>query len=178
MAAAARQPGAPDHSKAFYSVPYSPHFTLIGSQDHGHRRVSRPVSSRPCIPALLHTHRASPSSALKSRPNPSTHPLTRTVLDAASGRALCLEEMAHLMCITVGIINLSTILTSTAAVLRSFSLPIKANRGSIPVGVASGLSQVVIVPDDAAGRRVSSGISRFARSCIPAAPYSPRFIGS
>ncbi|KAJ8870034.1 hypothetical protein PR048_029045 [Dryococelus australis] len=40
--------------------------------------------------------------------------------------------------------------------------------GSVPGGVATGFSQVWIVPDDAAGRRVFSGISRFPRRCIPA----------
>ncbi|KAJ8875162.1 hypothetical protein PR048_023057 [Dryococelus australis] len=37
---------------------------------------------------------------------------------------------------------------------------------SIPGGVAPGLSTVGIVPDDGAGRRVLSGISRFPRPCI------------
>ncbi|KAJ8881561.1 hypothetical protein PR048_018044 [Dryococelus australis] len=40
--------------------------------------------------------------------------------------------------------------------------------GSIPSGVTSGFSPVVIVSGDAASRQVSSGISRFSRSCIPA----------
>ncbi|KAJ8896966.1 hypothetical protein PR048_002312, partial [Dryococelus australis] len=39
--------------------------------------------------------------------------------------------------------------------------------GSIP-GRVTGFSQVVIVPDDAVGRRVFSGISRFPRYLIPA----------
>ncbi|KAJ8867766.1 hypothetical protein PR048_031569 [Dryococelus australis] len=40
--------------------------------------------------------------------------------------------------------------------------------GSIPRGVAPGFSHVGIVPDDAADRRVFSGISRFPRPCVPA----------
>ncbi|KAJ8895014.1 hypothetical protein PR048_000323 [Dryococelus australis] len=40
--------------------------------------------------------------------------------------------------------------------------------GSIPIGVAPGLSHVGIVPDDAAGQRVFSGISRFPHPFIPA----------
>ncbi|KAJ8870525.1 hypothetical protein PR048_029548 [Dryococelus australis] len=40
--------------------------------------------------------------------------------------------------------------------------------GSSPGGVAPGLSHVGIVLDDAAGRWVSSGISRFLHPCIPA----------
>ncbi|KAJ8888537.1 hypothetical protein PR048_008028 [Dryococelus australis] len=39
--------------------------------------------------------------------------------------------------------------------------------GSIPGGVARGISHLGIVPGDAAGRRVFSGISRFPRPCIP-----------
>ncbi|KAJ8873897.1 hypothetical protein PR048_024733 [Dryococelus australis] len=40
--------------------------------------------------------------------------------------------------------------------------------GSNPSGVAPVSSHVEIVPDDATGRRVFSGISRFPRPCIPA----------
>ncbi|KAJ8888360.1 hypothetical protein PR048_007850 [Dryococelus australis] len=40
--------------------------------------------------------------------------------------------------------------------------------GSIPGGFAPGFSHVRIVPDDAASRRVFSGISRFSRPFIPA----------
>ncbi|KAJ8874592.1 hypothetical protein PR048_025458 [Dryococelus australis] len=53
--------------------------------------------------------------------------------------------------------------------------------GSITGGVATEFSHAGIVPDDAAGRRVFSGISRFHRSFHSgAALYSPRFthIGS
>ncbi|KAJ8882789.1 hypothetical protein PR048_014603 [Dryococelus australis] len=39
--------------------------------------------------------------------------------------------------------------------------------GSIPGGVASGFSQVGIVPDDAAGRRVFLGIFSFPNTCVP-----------
>ncbi|KAJ8866522.1 hypothetical protein PR048_032365 [Dryococelus australis] len=39
---------------------------------------------------------------------------------------------------------------------------------SIPGRVTPGFSQEEIVPDDAAGRRIFSGISRFPRLCIPA----------
>ncbi|KAJ8888271.1 hypothetical protein PR048_007758 [Dryococelus australis] len=44
----------------------------------------------------------------------------------------------------------------------------KSEPGSIPDRVTPGLSHVGIVPDDAIGRRVFSGISRFSRPCIPA----------
>ncbi|KAJ8886208.1 hypothetical protein PR048_012417 [Dryococelus australis] len=44
--------------------------------------------------------------------------------------------------------------------------------GSIPSRVTPVFSQVVIVPDDAAGRQVFSGISRFSRPCIPALLHS------
>ncbi|KAJ8895353.1 hypothetical protein PR048_000685 [Dryococelus australis] len=40
--------------------------------------------------------------------------------------------------------------------------------GSIPVRVIPGFSHVGIMPDDAAGRRVFSGISRFLRPFVPA----------
>ncbi|KAJ8878373.1 hypothetical protein PR048_018950 [Dryococelus australis] len=43
--------------------------------------------------------------------------------------------------------------------------------GSIPGGVAPGFSHVRIVPEDAAGRRVSSGISLFPHLCITALLY-------
>ncbi|KAJ8894527.1 hypothetical protein PR048_007184 [Dryococelus australis] len=47
--------------------------------------------------------------------------------------------------------------------------------GSTPGGVAPGYADVEIVPDDAVGRRVFSGISRFPRPFHSgAAPYSPR----
>ncbi|KAJ8891608.1 hypothetical protein PR048_004136 [Dryococelus australis] len=52
---------------------------------------------------------------------------------------------------------------------------------SIPGGVAPGFPHIGIVPDDAVGRWVFSGISRFPRPCIPVLLYSsPRFtlIGS
>ncbi|KAJ8888741.1 hypothetical protein PR048_008233 [Dryococelus australis] len=39
--------------------------------------------------------------------------------------------------------------------------------GSILGGIALGFSHVQIVPDDAAGRRIFSGTSRFPRPCIP-----------
>ncbi|KAJ8871572.1 hypothetical protein PR048_027898 [Dryococelus australis] len=42
--------------------------------------------------------------------------------------------------------------------------------GSIPGGVTPGFPLVAVMPDDAAGRRVSSGISCFPRPCIPALP--------
>ncbi|KAJ8883336.1 hypothetical protein PR048_015179 [Dryococelus australis] len=44
--------------------------------------------------------------------------------------------------------------------------------GSIPCGDAPGFSHVEIVLDDAAGRRVFSGISRFPRCCIPVPLYT------
>ncbi|KAJ8874583.1 hypothetical protein PR048_025449 [Dryococelus australis] len=47
------------------------------------------------------------------------------------------------------------------------------DQGSIPGGPAPGPSQVEIVLDDAARRRVFSGNSRFPRPCIPA-PLRPR----
>ncbi|KAJ8890126.1 hypothetical protein PR048_009633, partial [Dryococelus australis] len=53
--------------------------------------------------------------------------------------------------------------------------------GSVRDWVAPGFSHVGIMPDDTAGWRVFSGITRFPRPCIPAsAPNSPRFtpIGS
>ncbi|KAJ8888404.1 hypothetical protein PR048_007894 [Dryococelus australis] len=48
------------------------------------------------------------------------------------------------------------------------SPPTKANRVYYPARVTPGFSYVGIVPDDAAGRRVFSGISRFPRPFIPA----------
>ncbi|KAJ8872275.1 hypothetical protein PR048_025877 [Dryococelus australis] len=45
--------------------------------------------------------------------------------------------------------------------------------GSIPGGIAPGFSHVGIVPHDAAGRLVFSGISRFPRPCIPVSPTFP-----
>ncbi|KAJ8870635.1 hypothetical protein PR048_029658 [Dryococelus australis] len=44
----------------------------------------------------------------------------------------------------------------------------RGEQGSIPGGFAPEFSHIVIVPDDAAGRRVFLGISRFPRSCISA----------
>ncbi|KAJ8883015.1 hypothetical protein PR048_014854 [Dryococelus australis] len=54
----------------------------------------------------------------------------------------------------------------------------QSEMGPIAGGVAPGSSHVGIVPDDAAGRRVILGISRFPRPCVPA--LLPRFtlIGS
>ncbi|KAJ8870045.1 hypothetical protein PR048_029056 [Dryococelus australis] len=52
--------------------------------------------------------------------------------------------------------------------------------GPIPDGIAPGFSHVGMVPHDAAGRLVFSGVSRFLHPCIPALLRSPRFtlIGS
>ncbi|KAJ8898173.1 hypothetical protein PR048_003533 [Dryococelus australis] len=47
--------------------------------------------------------------------------------------------------------------------------------GSIPSGVAPGFSHVGIVPDNAAGRRVFSGLSRFLHLCIPAMLHVQNF---
>ncbi|KAJ8866660.1 hypothetical protein PR048_032521 [Dryococelus australis] len=44
--------------------------------------------------------------------------------------------------------------------------------GSIPSRVTPGISQVGILPDGSAGRRVFSGISRFPRPCIPTLIHS------
>ncbi|KAJ8869086.1 hypothetical protein PR048_030647 [Dryococelus australis] len=49
-----------------------------------------------------------------------------------------------------------------------YSPPTKGNSNSNPVGVTPGFSHVGIVTDDAAGRRVLSGISRFPHPYIPA----------
>ncbi|KAJ8867313.1 hypothetical protein PR048_031114 [Dryococelus australis] len=55
-------------------------------------------------------------------------------------------------------------------------LPPRNEPGSIPGWVAPGFSHVGIVPDNAAGRRVFSVISRFPRPFHSgAAPYSPQF---
>ncbi|KAJ8870264.1 hypothetical protein PR048_029285 [Dryococelus australis] len=51
--------------------------------------------------------------------------------------------------------------------------PTWANRVRFPTGPFPGLSHVGIVPDDAAGRRVFSGISSFLRPCIPALLRTP-----
>ncbi|KAJ8880596.1 hypothetical protein PR048_017066 [Dryococelus australis] len=45
--------------------------------------------------------------------------------------------------------------------------PTKANQVRFSAG-SPGFSQVVIVPDDVTGRRISSGLSRFSHPCIPA----------
>ncbi|KAJ8877906.1 hypothetical protein PR048_022365 [Dryococelus australis] len=56
------------------------------------------------------------------------------------------------------------------------SLPIKVNQVQSPVR-SPDFSHVAIVPDDAVGQRVFSGISRFPPPLhSSAAPYSPRFI--
>ncbi|KAJ8866563.1 hypothetical protein PR048_032422 [Dryococelus australis] len=43
---------------------------------------------------------------------------------------------------------------------------------SIPGGIAPGFSQVGILPDNAAGGQIFSGISRFPRPCIPASLHT------
>ncbi|KAJ8874596.1 hypothetical protein PR048_025462 [Dryococelus australis] len=55
--------------------------------------------------------------------------------------------------------------------------PHQGEPGSIPCGVAPGISHMIVVPDDAASQRVSSGISSFRRLCIPALLHS-HLIGS
>ncbi|KAJ8875871.1 hypothetical protein PR048_023776 [Dryococelus australis] len=50
----------------------------------------------------------------------------------------------------------------------AYSFPTYASRGRFPPGVAPEFSHVGIVADDAAARRVFSGISRFPRPFIPA----------
>ncbi|KAJ8865769.1 hypothetical protein PR048_033291 [Dryococelus australis] len=66
------------------------------------------------------------------------------------------------------------VLVTAVAGRLARSPPTEANRAQ-PPGRVTGLSQVGIVPDDAVGRRVFSGISRFPRPFIPAAaPYSLR----
>ncbi|KAJ8888177.1 hypothetical protein PR048_007664 [Dryococelus australis] len=76
----------------------------------------------------------------------------------------------------------SIVTTGTGrATWLDYSPPTNANRVRFSVEAAPGFSHVGIVPDDAAGRWVFSGISRFPRLCIPALlPHSPRFtlIGS
>ncbi|KAJ8897580.1 hypothetical protein PR048_002929 [Dryococelus australis] len=59
----------------------------------------------------------------------------------------------------------------TVAERLACSSPTKAN-GSIPSWVTLGCSRVGIVPDDAAGRWVFPGISRFPRPIIPALLHS------
>ncbi|KAJ8877522.1 hypothetical protein PR048_021977 [Dryococelus australis] len=70
---------------------------------------------------------------------------------------------------------------ATVAVRLDCSHPTMANRVQSTAGY-SGFSQVGIVPDDAAGRQVFSGISHFPRPSFHsgAAPFPPRFtlIGS
>ncbi|KAJ8893493.1 hypothetical protein PR048_006091 [Dryococelus australis] len=58
------------------------------------------------------------------------------------------------------------------AVLKLLA-PNQGESDSTPGGVAPGFSYVGIVPDDASGRRVFSGISRFLSTCIPALPHTP-----
>ncbi|KAJ8877412.1 hypothetical protein PR048_021866 [Dryococelus australis] len=62
--------------------------------------------------------------------------------------------------------------TPLVAVRLPCSPPTMAGPGSIPGRVTPGLSHVGIVPDDAAGPRFFSGISRFSCPCIPALLHS------
>ncbi|KAJ8882760.1 hypothetical protein PR048_014573 [Dryococelus australis] len=55
------------------------------------------------------------------------------------------------------------------------SSPAKANRARFPAMSLPGFSHVGIVPDDAAGRRFFSGISRFPVLCIPV-PFHSRLV--
>ncbi|KAJ8868473.1 hypothetical protein PR048_030001 [Dryococelus australis] len=89
--------------------------------------------SRPCIPALLHTRLASPSSALKTLTlraaqnyPPSTNDASRTSLDAV---VRCVQGL-------------------------EISIPTKANRAQSSAGSLPEFSQVGIVPDTATGPRV------------------------
>ncbi|KAJ8869265.1 hypothetical protein PR048_030837 [Dryococelus australis] len=59
-------------------------------------------------------------------------------------------------------------LKSTYVARKTTRLPHLGESGSIPGGVAPAFSHVGIVPYDAAGQRVFSGISRFPRPSIPA----------
>ncbi|KAJ8871791.1 hypothetical protein PR048_028131 [Dryococelus australis] len=98
-------------------APYSPHFTLIGSQDLD-------VKSR----RNIFTH--------------FTHP-GRNVREHEEGNG------------------------DAVVLWLDYSSPTSVNRVRFPVGSAPrDFSHVGIVPDDAAGRRVFSGISRFLRPCI------------
>ncbi|KAJ8894473.1 hypothetical protein PR048_007127 [Dryococelus australis] len=53
-----------------------------------------------------------------------------------------------------------------------YSLLSLAKRVRSPTGHSPGLPHVGLVPDDATGRRVSSGISRFPGPCIPPLPHT------
>ncbi|KAJ8872397.1 hypothetical protein PR048_026001 [Dryococelus australis] len=93
--------------------------------------------ARPCIPALLHSHLISPPSALKTSTLRATQisPLFQYNLFVSPGAAVA-ERLAC-------------------------SPPTEANFGSTPSRVILGCSHVGIVPDDAAGGRVSSGMFGF-----------------
>ncbi|KAJ8868382.1 hypothetical protein PR048_029898 [Dryococelus australis] len=67
--------------------------------------------------------------------------------------------------ITTAMADLAQAFTESAVRLLASHL---GEPGSIPGGFASGFSHVGIVPDDAAGRRVFSGISRFPHPLISA----------
>ncbi|KAJ8865950.1 hypothetical protein PR048_033473 [Dryococelus australis] len=126
----------PFHSGA---APYSPHFTLIGSQD----------------------------LVVKSRPNL----FTSITLGGGNGRDL--RENPP----TSGIVRHDSHLRKSGVTRPGIEpgLPWgntarshQGEPGLIPGGVTPGFTHVRTAPDDTAGLRVFSGISRFTRPCISA----------
>ncbi|KAJ8870352.1 hypothetical protein PR048_029373 [Dryococelus australis] len=162
------------------SIPgrFTPKFSQVGivPDDAADRQVSSGISHfpRPCVPALLHTHLSSPSSALKT-----------SVLRAAQISSLTRLNMLQIA--KAGGSRLRGSINEPAS-RKCLRFDVRWGRGGVVVGQlashqrAPGSNPLGIVSDGAAGRRVFSGISRFPRPLHSdgAAPYSPHLtlIGS
>ncbi|KAJ8873096.1 hypothetical protein PR048_026712 [Dryococelus australis] len=100
-----------------------------------------------------------------------TRQLCPSLLAADSWMLLRLSSMNYLLIIKAR----NTLLTACGVrggVVVSLLSSHQGEQGSIPGEVALASSRMGVVPDDAAGRRASSGISRSPRSCMLAAPHT------
>ncbi|KAJ8895192.1 hypothetical protein PR048_000517 [Dryococelus australis] len=142
------------------AAPGFSHVVIVSAYATGGRvfsGISRPP--RPCILTLLHNYFVSPSSALNTSllRTGQTSPLGDGVLDARGSLALIAPTLFNL--IRVKQLQMGPLCCTLASH--------QGEPGSIP-GRVTGFWQVGIVPDDAVGRWVFSGISRFPHPFISA----------
>ncbi|KAJ8894276.1 hypothetical protein PR048_006889 [Dryococelus australis] len=132
---------------------FSPRFTFTGSRDLG-------VRSRPNLSAQL-----SPARPERKKFRESVQTVIRY---ARVSQIFALKAVHDKMPLCNVLFFSSGNPGATVTERLTCSLPAKANRGSLSCRVAPGFSHVGIVPDDAVGRRIFSGISSFPRPFIPA----------